>query len=59
MALMLTFSYDNKNATKMHESSSIWYLTFAEMVPQACLWCLRLFATLPPGRIKDSQTSVW
>ena len=46
MALILTFSYGNIIATKMNESSPIWFLTFAEMVPQACLWCLQLFATL-------------
>ena len=33
-------------APKTNESSPIWFLTFAEMVPQACLWCLLLFATL-------------
>ena len=45
MALILIFSYGNIIVTKMHESSPIWFLTFAEMVPQACLWCLPLFAT--------------
>ena len=46
MALILTFIHGNIIATKTHESSWILFLTFAEMVPQACLWCLQLFATL-------------
>ena len=49
MALILTFSYGNIIATKTHASSPIWFLSFAEMVPQACLWCLRLFPTLDWG----------
>ena len=27
-------------------TASVWFLTSALMVPQACLWCLRLFLTL-------------
>ena len=46
MALIFTFSYGNIILTKTHESSPFWCLTFAEMVPQACLGCLQLFATL-------------
>ena len=38
MALILIFSYGNIIMTKTLESSSNWFLTFAEMVPQAGLW---------------------
>ena len=39
----------------MRESTPIWFLTFAEMVPQACLWCLQLFLTLALQSIAPHQ----
>ena len=60
MALILTFSYGNIIATKTHGSFPIWFLTFAMMVPQACMWCLRLLATLyPSGLNKWKLNQPW